>query len=65
MGVVSAEEGIFHLILPCNDIGGNIDCRCIGQGATLYRLVNVPGALLAVIDGLIGARRWRDLWGCD
>lgn len=51
MGVASADEGDFHPIFPRNDIGGNIDCRYIGQGATLYLPVNVPGALFAVGDG--------------
>lgn len=30
--------------------GGNMDCREIGPGATLYLPVNVPGALLALGD---------------
>ena len=30
--------------------GGNMDCKCIGEGATLYLPVNVPGALLAMGD---------------
>jgi len=30
--------------------GGNMDCKRIGQGTTLYLPVNVPGALLAMGD---------------
>lgn len=30
--------------------GGNMDCTVIGEGATLYLPVNVPGALLAMGD---------------
>lgn len=30
--------------------GGNMDCTMIGEGATLYLPVNVPGALLAMGD---------------
>ena len=30
--------------------GGNMDCKRIGEGATLYLPVNVPGALLAMGD---------------
>ena len=51
MGVAPAEEGDFHPVFPRDDIGGNIDCRYIGKGATLYLPVNVPGALFAVGDG--------------
>jgi acetamidase/formamidase len=51
IGVASADEGDFHPLFPRNDIGGNFDCRYIGQGATLYLPVNVPGALFAVGDG--------------
>ena len=51
IGVASADEGDFPVLFPRNDIGGNFDCRYIGQGATLYLPVNVPGALFAVGDG--------------
>jgi acetamidase/formamidase len=51
MGVASADEGDFHPLFPRNDIGGNLDCRYIGQGATLYLPVNVPGVLFPVGDG--------------
>lgn len=32
------------------DHGGNMDCKRIGKGSTLYLPVNVPGALLAMGD---------------
>lgn len=51
MAVAQAEDGDRHPLPPCNDIGGNFDCRYIGQGATLYLPVNVPGALFMVGDG--------------
>ena len=48
IGTAPADESIetgspsFH--------GGNMDCKRIGEGATLYLPVNVPGALLAMGD---------------
>lgn len=48
IGTAPADESIatgtpsFH--------GGNMDCKRIGAGATLYLPVNVPGALLAMGD---------------
>ena len=48
IGTAPVEESIatgtpsFH--------GGNMDCKRIGEGATLYLPVNVPGALLAMGD---------------
>ena len=48
IGTAPADEAIatgtpsFH--------GGNMDCRRIGAGSTLYLPVNVPGALLAMGD---------------
>lgn len=50
MAVAQAEEGDRHPLHPCNDIGGNFDCRYIGEGATLYLPVQVPGALFMVGD---------------
>ena len=49
--VVSADKADFHPIFERNDIGGDMDCCYIGQGATLHLLVNVLGALFAVGDG--------------
>jgi acetamidase/formamidase len=50
MGVAPAEDGDLHPLFPRNDIGGNLDCRYLGQGAVMYLPVNVPGALFAVGD---------------
>ncbi|EHK19639.1 uncharacterized protein TRIVIDRAFT_58309 [Trichoderma virens Gv29-8] len=49
MGVAPAEGEQFALY-PRNDIGGNFDCRYLGEGSTLFLPVNVPGALFAVGD---------------
>lgn len=49
MGVAPAE-GELNALLQRNDIGGNFDCRYLGQGSTLFLPVNVPGALFAVGD---------------
>jgi acetamidase/formamidase len=49
--VASADEGDFPAIFPRDDIGGNIDCRYISVGSTLYLPVNAQGALFAVGDG--------------
>jgi acetamidase/formamidase len=51
MGVAPAEEGDLHPLFPRNDIGGNFDCRYLGQGAVMYLPVNVTGALFSVGDG--------------
>jgi acetamidase/formamidase len=50
MGVAPAEEGDLHPLFPRNDIGGNFDCRYLGEGAVMYLPVNVPGALFAIGD---------------
>jgi acetamidase/formamidase len=50
MGVAQAEEGDLHPLFPRNDIGGNFDCRYLGQGAVMYLPVNVPGALFSLGD---------------
>ena len=39
-----------HPLFPGNDIGGNFDCRYLGEGSTVYVPVNVPGALFSVGD---------------
>ncbi|TFA99975.1 hypothetical protein CCMA1212_008217 [Trichoderma ghanense] len=49
MGVAPAE-GDQYCLFPRNDIGGNFDCRYLGEGATLFLQVNVPGALFGVGD---------------
>jgi acetamidase/formamidase len=50
MGVPPAEPGR-HSTIPPYWHGGNIDCRELVAGATLYLPVTVPGGLLSVGDG--------------
>ncbi|HEX6525823.1 MAG TPA: acetamidase/formamidase family protein [Streptosporangiaceae bacterium] len=51
MGVAPAEPGEHSTIPPRAGSGGNIDCRELVAGATLYLPVAVPGALLYLGDG--------------
>jgi acetamidase/formamidase len=51
MGVASAEPGEHSTIPPRAVGGGNIDCRSLVAGSTLYLPVNVAGALLTLGDG--------------
>ena len=50
MGVPPAEPGR-HSTVPPRWHGGNLDCRELVAGSTLYLPVTVPGALLSVGDG--------------
>ena len=50
MGVAPGEEGEFSTIVPL-DTGGNIDCRHLTAGSTLFLPVKVPGALFSCGDG--------------
>ena len=50
-GVAPAEPGKHSTIPPRAEAGGNIDCRELVAGSTLYLPVNVPGALLSLGDG--------------
>ena len=50
MGVPPAEPGQ-HSTIPPYWHGGNIDCRELVAGATLYLPVTVPGALFSIGDG--------------
>jgi len=50
IGVPPAEPGE-HSTIPPYRHGGNLDCRELVAGATLYLPVTVPGALLSVGDG--------------
>jgi len=43
------SEGAISCGTPCAH-GGNLDCKKITEGATIYLPVNVPGALLAMGD---------------
>lgn len=50
MGVPPAEPGR-HSTIPPYRHGGNLDCRELVAGSTLYLPVTVPGGLLSVGDG--------------
>ncbi len=49
LGVAPAEPGN-HSVLPPRRVGGNLDIRQLGPGATLYLPVEVEGALFGVGD---------------
>ena len=51
IGVAPAEPGEHSTIPPRAAGGGNIDCRSLVAGSTLYLPVLVAGALLSVGDG--------------
>lgn len=51
VGVAPAEQGEHSTIPPRAAGGGNIDCRDLVAGSTLYIPVLVPGALLSLGDG--------------
>src|SRR6266702_5940657 len=51
MGVPPAEPGEHSTIPPRAACGGNIDCRELVAGTTLFLPVTVPGALLYLGDG--------------
>jgi acetamidase/formamidase len=51
IGVAPDEPGEHSTIPPRARSGGNIDCRELTAGSTLYLPVMVPGALLSVGDG--------------
>jgi len=51
MGVAPAEPGEHSTIPPRAIGGGNIDCRSLVAGSTLYLPINAPGALLSLGDG--------------
>jgi len=46
---VAPKEGSIGTAAP-DDHGGNLDCKELAEGATLYFEVNTPGALLAIGD---------------
>lgn len=50
LGVPPAESGV-HLTAPPCVWGGNIDCKELIQGSTLFLPVSVPGGLFSVGDG--------------
>ncbi len=49
LGVAPAEPGL-HSVIPPRRVGGNMDTRQLGPGATLYLPVEVEGALFGVGD---------------
>ena len=51
VGVAPGEPGEHSTIPPRAEGGGNIDCRDLVAGTTLYLPVLVPGALLSIGDG--------------
>jgi acetamidase/formamidase len=51
VGLPPAEAGEHSTVPPRAAGGGNIDCRELVAGSTLYLPVTVPGALLCVGDG--------------
>jgi acetamidase/formamidase len=49
VGVAPAEPGR-HDVIPPRRVGGNLDCKLLGRGATLLLPVEVEGALLSLGD---------------
>ena len=49
IGVAPAAPGL-HSVVPPRRVGGNLDIRQLGAGATLYLPVEVDGALLGIGD---------------
>jgi acetamidase/formamidase len=49
IGVAPAAPGL-HSVVPPRRVGGNMDIRQLGAGATLYLPVEVDGALLGIGD---------------
>jgi acetamidase/formamidase len=49
LGVAPAEPGL-HSVIPPRRVGGNMDTKQLGPGATLYLPVEVEGALFGVGD---------------
>ncbi|MFS0864052.1 acetamidase/formamidase family protein [Fredinandcohnia sp. 179-A 10B2 NHS] len=50
MSVAPKEEGI-HSTMPPRYCGGNIDCKELVKGSTLYLPISVDGALFSIGDG--------------
>lgn len=50
MGVAPAQWG-YHATRPPRRVGGNLDCRELTTGSSLYLPIEVPGALFAFGDG--------------
>ncbi|AST90936.1 MULTISPECIES: acetamidase/formamidase family protein [Sutcliffiella] len=50
MGVAPAEPGVHHTAPP-GYFGGNIDCKELGKGSSLFLPISVDGALFSIGDG--------------
>jgi acetamidase/formamidase len=50
MGVAPAEEGV-HSTTPPRQVGGNIDCKELVRGSSLFLPIAVDGALFSIGDG--------------
>ncbi|WP_279401405.1 acetamidase/formamidase family protein [Piscibacillus salipiscarius] len=50
MGVAPAEPGL-HITAPPRRVGGNIDCKELGRGSSLFLPIEVEGALFSIGDG--------------
>ncbi|KAA0546093.1 acetamidase [Bacillus sp. BGMRC 2118] len=50
LGVAPGESGI-HSTTPPRRVGGNIDCKELVSGSTLYLPIEVDGALFSIGDG--------------
>lgn len=50
MGMPPREDGV-HSTIPPRVWGGNLDCKELVAGSTLYLPISVPGALFSVGDG--------------
>jgi acetamidase/formamidase len=50
MGAAPAESGI-HSTSPPRYCGGNIDCKELVRGSTIYLPISVEGALFSIGDG--------------
>jgi acetamidase/formamidase len=50
MGVAPAEAGV-HSTTPPRNVGGNMDCKELVAGSTLYLPIEVEGALFSLGDG--------------
>lgn len=49
IGLALAEPGV-HSVVPPRRVGGNLDVKQLGEGATLYLPVEVEGAMLGIGD---------------
>ena len=49
IGLALAEPGV-HSVIPPRRVGGNLDVKQIGEGATIYLPVEVEGAMLGIGD---------------